>query len=214
MVKVTIKDIKERYLASKEKEKKFKWTYYVRRPLSYYIAWPFLKLGVSATSVTILWLFIAAIGCAVIASGGYLNMIIGTAILEFAVILDCVDGHVARFTRQSHTGEVLDTWISEILLVASIFSVGIGLSNSHDLLLGRLMPSAINNTTFIYLGFFGALAALSSWTLRLHWRTITLKLSLTDMEVDHHNSKKSLIVDNLFHYSGAVTQQKTERKRL
>ena len=67
MVKVTIKDIKERYLASKEKEKRFKWTYYVRRPVSYYVAWPFLKLGVSATSVTILWLFIAGIGCAIIA---------------------------------------------------------------------------------------------------------------------------------------------------
>src|SRR5438105_8935775 len=102
MVKVTIKDIKERYLTSKEKERKFMWTYYVRRPVSYYIAWPFLKFGVSATSVTILWLFMAAIGCAIIASGGYLNMIIGTVILEFAVILDCVDGHVARFTRQSH----------------------------------------------------------------------------------------------------------------
>ena len=205
MVKVTIKDIKERYLASKEKEKRFKWTYYVRRPVSYYVAWPFLKLGVSATSVTILWLFIAVIGCAIIASGGYLNMIIGTAILEFAVILDCVDGHIARLTRPTHIGDVLDTWVSEILLVASIFSVGIGLSNSHDLFLDRVMPSAINNTTFIYLGFFGALAALSSWTVRLHWRTITLKLSLTDMEFDLHNSKKTLIVDNLFHYSGAVT---------
>jgi hypothetical protein len=122
MSKITVKQIKEKYLASKEKEKKFKWTYYVRRPISYYLAWPFLRLGVSASAVTIVWLFVAIIGCGFMALGGYYNMIIGAVLLEFAVILDCVDGHIARFTRPTRTGDVLDTWVGEILLVSSLFS--------------------------------------------------------------------------------------------
>jgi phosphatidylglycerophosphate synthase len=204
MSKITIKEIREKYLAGKEKERKFKWTYYVRRPVSYYLAWPFLKLGISATSVTILWLIIACIGCAFIAAGTYVNMIIGTILLELAVILDCVDGHIARFTRQTYTGDILDTWAGEILLVASIFSIGIGLSNTPDLVSKELIPIDIENYAFIYLGFFGAIAALSSWTVRLHWRTIAMRSSFND-NLEIQNSRRGIIIDNIFHYSGAVT---------
>jgi len=211
MSKITIRDIRDRYLVSKEEEKKFKWTYYIRRPVSYYLAWFFLKLGVSATKVTVIWLIVAAIGCLFIASGNYLNTIIGTSLLEFAVILDCVDGHIARLTRSTRVGQIMDTWTGEILLVSSLFSIGIGLSNnSGELIAGqitKIFGAYLDNLTFLYLGFLTALASLSSWTVRLHWRTITQKLSLTQGEPDKdlRESKKVLILDNLFHYSGALT---------
>lgn len=213
MSKITINDIKQRYLASKEKERKFKWTYYVRRPVSYYLAWPFMRLNISATSVTIIWLIIAAIGCGFMMQGGYTNMLVGALLLEFAVILDCVDGHIARFTRKTQTGDVLDTWVGQILLVSSLFSIGIGLSNTYEDLfitnsITQLIPFlSIDKTTFIYLGFLTALAALSSWTVRLHWRTKTLGLGIDEGEPDDNlrGSKKVIILDNLFHYSGAIT---------
>jgi phosphatidylglycerophosphate synthase len=205
MSNISIKDIKQRYLASKEKEKRFTWTYYVRRPASYYLAWPFIRLGVSATTVTIIWLFVAVIGCAIIASGGHLNLIVGTALLELAVILDCVDGHIARFTRPTRTGDVLDTWVGEILLVAAIFSIGIGLSSSPGLVANTILPFALEGSAFMQLGFFGALASLASWTVRLHWRTIAQKAGIDDKEVEIQNSKRTKIIDNLFHYSGALT---------
>jgi len=205
MSKVTIKDIKEKYIASKETEKKFKWTYYVRRPVSYYLAWPFLKFGISATTVTVLWLLIAAIGCVFIASGDYVNMIIGAALLELAVIFDCVDGHIARFTRPTRTGDILDTWVGEILLVSSIFSIGIGLYNAPDHVVNKLMPFMIDDIWFVYLGFIGSLVALASWTVRLHWRTIALRASINDTEIEMRSSRNSMIIDNMFHYSGALT---------
>jgi hypothetical protein len=210
MSKVTIKEIKEKYLVAKEKEKKFKWTYYVRRPASYYMAWPFLRLGVSATSVTILWLALAVGACIFLASGGYANMVIGSVLLEIAIILDCVDGHIARFRGPKISGDVLDTWAGEILLVLSMLSIGIGLSNNNT---GLLITSSVMNTLhldkqmFLFVGMFAALASLSSWTIRVHWRTITMKLSVASLEPDHdlRGSKKILIADNLFHYSGALT---------
>jgi phosphatidylglycerophosphate synthase len=208
MSKITIKQIKEKYLSSKEKEKEFKWTYYVRRPVSYYVALPLMNLGLSATIVTVIWLVIAVIGCAFLASGNYYNMVIGAALLELAVILDCVDGHIARFTRSTRTGDILDTWVGEILLVSSIFSVGIGIANSSQpVVTGIISPVSIDKIAFLYLGFFGALAALSSWTIRLHWRTIALKLSLNGYEPDRgmKNSTFLLLIDNVFHYSGALT---------
>src|SRR5436853_5376083 len=114
MSKITIKEIREKYFSAKEAEIDFKWTYYVRRPISYYMAYPFLRLNISATSVTMIWLAVTALACAFLITGTYPNMIIGTGLLELAVILDCVDGHIARFNRPTITGEILDTWAGEI----------------------------------------------------------------------------------------------------
>lgn len=209
MSKISIKEIKDRYLIAKEKEKKFKWTYYVRRPASYYLAWPFLKLGISANTITILWLSIAIFGCAFLATGGYVNMVVGTILLEFAIILDCVDGHIARFTGPKYSGDVLDTWAGVILLVLSILSIGIGLSkNDSEIFTSSIVKFLdVGKGVFLYLGIFAAFASLSSWTVRIHWRTITTRLSLTPIEPDHdlRRSKPILIIDNLFHYSGALT---------
>lgn len=213
MSRITINEIKQSYLAGKERERKFKWTYYVRRPLSYYLAWPFLRMNISATSVTMIWLIVAAIGCGFMIQGGYINMLIGAVLLEFAVILDCVDGHIARFTRKTQTGDILDTWVGQILLIASLFSIGIGLSNTKESLFftssmtSTLPFLSMDKTAFVYLGFLTALAALSSWTVRLHWRTKTARLGIQEGEPDDdlRGSKKAVILDNLFHYSGAIT---------
>lgn len=212
MSKITIREIKERYRASKEKERRFKWTYYVRRPISYYLAWPFLALGISATKVTILWLALAIASCFIIATGGYANIIIGTALLEFAVILDCVDGHIARFTRPTRTGDIIDTWAGEILLVGGLFSIGIGLSNSPGLMVSnRIIPFMIDSQLIIIIGGLVSLASLSSWTIRLHWRSNAMKFIPTstgdnpEPDSNLRNKKALLIVDNLFHYSGALT---------
>ena len=207
MSKITIKQIREKYLSSKEKEKAFKWTYHVRRPISYYMALPFFRMGTSASTVTMLWLLIAGIGCVFLASGAYYNMIFGAALLELAVILDCVDGHIARFTRQTRTGDILDTWVGEILLVSSFFSIGIGVANSPDpIVTSMIIPFLGDKMFFIYLGFFGALATLSSWTVQLHWRTIAMKSSSSGTELNHRtkNSRMSLIVENLFNYMGGL----------
>jgi hypothetical protein len=213
MSRITIKEIREKYLAGKAEERKFKWTYYVRRPISYYLTWPCLRLNISATTVTLIWLVVAAIGSAFMIQGGYFNMIVGALLLEFAVILDCVDGHIARFTRKTKTGEILDMWVGQILLVSSLFSIGIGLARTEETLFATntvtsLLPFiTIEKTTFVYLGFLTALAALSSWTVRLHWRTKALQLGIDEGEPDEEvrSSKKAIILDNLFHYSGAIT---------
>ena len=175
------------------------------------MAWPFLKLNISASSVTIIWLIIAAIGCGFVMLGNYTSMLIGTGLFELAVILDCVDGHIARFTRITRTGEILDMWAGEILLVSSILSIGIGLSNSSSA--SVIMSNTIMNLVkfdkiiFAYIGIIGALAAISSWTVRLHWRTIAMKLSLAEFEPDRGVNKSNVtsILDNVFHYSGALT---------
>src|SRR3989442_16038029 len=107
-----ISEIKEADVHGNE----FKGSYYVRRPESYYIAVTFLRLKVTATTITLLWLFLGITGCISIASGNYVYMIIGGLMQEFANILDRVDRIVARFIRPTITGGIFDTWSVVIIL--------------------------------------------------------------------------------------------------
>jgi phosphatidylglycerophosphate synthase len=203
---VTIKDIKQKYLDAKSNERNFLWTYRVRRPVSYYIAWCCLRLAISANIVTLSFLLVGIIGCIFLASGSHLYLVIGALLIEFSIILDCVDGHIARFKGTSYVGSVLDFWAGEIVFVSSMFSLGIGLSkiwSPVDIHIS-IIP-LIKGDVFLYVGFFAALSALLAWAVRIHWLYIAPRTSSEDAQPDSklRASKKVIVVDNLFHYSGA-----------
>jgi phosphatidylglycerophosphate synthase len=201
-MKVTIKDIKEAYSHERPNEKKFVWTYYVRRPISYYLAWCCLRLGISANNVTLSFLFVGIIGCALLASGIFLFLVIGALLIELSNILDCVDGHIARIKRGTYVGTCLDSWAGEAVFVSSMFSLGIGLSKVPSSSYVSSFP--VKGIWFLYLGFFAALAALSAWAVRNHWLSISPRPS-DDMQPDTELRSSGLVIvtDNLFHYSGA-----------
>ncbi len=201
-MKITIKDIKEKYIASKSSEKRFLWTYYVRRPISYYLALPFIQLGVSANKITLIWLIIGVIGSLLLASGEYITMIIGISLIELALILDCVDGHVARFSKPTAVGYILDDLAGTIIYASSMFTLGVGLSKQTTLLDVLNIPH--DNYTLIYLGFMATLIALLSWGLKYEWKWQKSEKNLIDIEVQNRQSStKILFIDNIFNYSGA-----------
>ena len=204
---VGIKEIKAADALNKAHGNEFKWSYYVRRPASHYISLPFLRLGVSASSVTLLWLFLGLAGCISIASGSYVFMIVGGVLLEFAIILDRVDGIVARFNRPTLAGEILDTWCGVILLSLSMFSLGVGISKNIDgLTIGKIVIPyfELDNSLFILVGFFAAFSTILGWAVRGTWRSTAVKFA-GNMEVDKpiRSSRSVFIADNLFHYNGA-----------
>ena len=203
----TIKDIKQKYLYARwSNESNFFWTYRVRRPVSYYMAWCFLRLGFSANNVTLSFLLVGIIGCLFLASGNYLYLVIGALLIELSITLDCVDGHLARLKGTSYVGTILDFWCGKIVFVSSMFSLGIGLSKilSPVDIHVSIIP-LIKVGVFLYVGFFAALAALSIWAVRLYWLYIAPRTSSEDMLPDSNlrASKKGMVVDNLFGYSGA-----------
>ena len=204
---VGIKEIKEADARNKAHGNEFKWSYYLRRPASHYISLPFLRLGVSASTITLLWLFLGIAGCISIASGSYVFMIAGGVLLEFAIILDRVDGIVARFKRPTLAGGILDTWCGVILLSLSMFSLGVGISKNIDgLTISKILIPyfELDNYLFIFVGFFAAFSTILGWAIRGTWRSTAAKFS-GDMEVDKpmRSSKSVFIADNLFHYNGA-----------
>jgi phosphatidylglycerophosphate synthase len=205
-MKVTIKEIKHKYLEMKPYEKKYLWTYHVRRPLSYYIAWCLLRLGITANNVTLSYLLVGIMGCILLSTGNYLYFVVGALLIEFSNILDSVDGHIARFTGPSYVGYILDDWSGEIVHVTSMFSLGIGLSKiSSPVSMYISFLPVIREDAFLYVGFLAALSALFAWSVRNEWLSIAPRSSSDDMEPDSalRDSKRVKVIDNLFSYSGA-----------
>lgn len=85
------------------------WTKYVLRPLSFPIAWVFIRLGISANQVTYLSILALLCGSALFLLESY-TLGIGAAILfNVFALLDCVDGNIARTTSGGNPyGEWVD----------------------------------------------------------------------------------------------------------
>jgi len=126
MRKFTLREIKE------GEEEKSNWSINIY-PLSYispYIAWFFVRFlpFITPNQISFLWGFIALIGIVMIGIGGYFNMVAGILIFHIAILLDYVDGQIARATKNTTLGgtylDMVFSWINRSLL---IFALGLGI---------------------------------------------------------------------------------------
>ncbi len=197
-MKISIDDIRDRY------EKGWLWTYYVRRPISFYLAKFFLIFNISANKVTVSFLIIGVIGSLLFAAGDYSMFIIGALIIELAIILDCVDGSIARVKGSTTLGRMLDIWSGKIVLALSAYMLGIGLSKMDNLttisILKIIMPS-INNDIFIYIGSLVMFVILFAGFARYSWRV--LSKNIEDLKAVPNKNVVIRGIENIFGYSGA-----------
>jgi phosphatidylglycerophosphate synthase len=91
----------------------------------YLCRWPFtpnqVTLGAGA---------IGLVGCLWIATGTYVGMVLGFLLAQLQSILDGCDGELARVRfQQTAIGEWLDTIVDDVLNLALVASVGVGLAH-------------------------------------------------------------------------------------
>jgi len=100
--------------------------HWIYRPLSVWITPLFLALRISADGVTLLSIGVAAALPLAAWTGGWIGgMAVGAAALAF-MVLDCVDGSVARVTgERSGIGDFLDGVASHLFWVAAFVAVGV-----------------------------------------------------------------------------------------
>jgi len=203
-MKITIKEIIERYRVDKSFETRLFWTSYAQRPISFYLAWLCLKLGLSANKVTLMFFGVGVVACLFFGTGDYTYMIIGAALLEFSFILDCVDGHIARLKGSTYLGQILDLWSGNAIMASSMFALGIGLSKNHELLSLHLLHSifpTLSNISLLYVGFFASFVSLLTWYMRNSWRVKVLHLNKDDPDFQPR-TRAMIIIENLFAYPG------------
>lgn len=161
---LTVQAIKSKY--SKEQkgfEKSNLWGYFVLRSFSFYPAWLFLRLGVtSANKVTWASFIIGCTGCASLAFGNYVVMLIGVVLVNIWALFDYVDGHIARY-RNSCTdyGGFIDGLCDSTMSILVFMCAGIGAFNNPNPslnLLGQLFFGlGIDKSIFLFLGVWASL---------------------------------------------------------
>ncbi|MCL4704397.1 CDP-alcohol phosphatidyltransferase family protein [bacterium] len=127
MSTVTLKELREFKHRINPEERQGAYGYYFIRPLSLYVTYFALRLGLTANQVTVLQTLAGVAGAVLLAFPAPLIRLLGVALLQFGFVLDNVDGEVARFRKQvSVTGKFLDVVGHEIVIPFMFFGLGIG----------------------------------------------------------------------------------------
>ena len=126
MSKVTLRELKEFKHRINPEERQGAYGYYFIRPLSLYVTYLALRLGLTANQVTVLQTIAGLAGALCLAFPTTPMTIAGIALLQFGFVLDNVDGEVARFRKQvSVTGKFLDTVGHELVIPSMYFALGV-----------------------------------------------------------------------------------------
>jgi len=156
------------------------WIYFVVRPVSFYPTWLFLRLGISANQTTLIGLIVGIIGCVFLAFGSYWAAITGAALVNIAVLLDVMDGNVARYSNSAtRYGDYLDRMASAIITLLMFITVGVGVFNHPDPYLNSLsqifLGANIDRSIYLVLGLliallsiFGFLVSANLWAVFSH----------------------------------------------
>lgn len=116
---------------------------FVYRPLSFYLSVPFVRLGLSPNQVSFVGFGVSLVGMALLASGDRRAAVWGSALCAFQVLLDYVDGNIARLRAStSHLGKFVDGLVDTVIGTLLPVAVGVGLMKQPDGVLLALWPAA------------------------------------------------------------------------
>lgn len=128
MSQVTLTELKNFKHRINPEERQGAYGYYFIRPLSLYVTYLALRLGLAANQITVLQTLAGLAGAWCLAFPSTVMAMAGISLLQFGFVLDNVDGEVARFRRQvSITGKFLDTIGHELVVPSMYFALGVGI---------------------------------------------------------------------------------------
>ena len=103
-------------------------TQYFFRPISFNITFVLLKFNLTANQVTVMSFFLGLGGMVCFISGGRLLFSLGVILYLLSLILDFVDGNIARVTdTATYYGKFLDGAVNAVIEIMLPFSVAVGL---------------------------------------------------------------------------------------
>ena len=128
----SLKQIRQSLPHDKNKVSSFWVRLWVRR-FSYLVTWICLRLNISANAVSVISAIDALAGCALLCIDNYVCMLIGVVLINFWIVLDCVDGNIARVLKKdSRSGEFFDAVSGYVVCAFAFFSVGVAAYHTSD----------------------------------------------------------------------------------
>jgi len=139
------------------------WTYYVARPLSFPLTALCLRFGINANQATGLSVVVFGAGALLLAFGSPAAGLLGALLVNAWLVVDCIDGNIARYTRTSSAfGGFADAVSGYVVLGSVSFSAGLGaFAEPSQTLVGQWLGWRQPDLVFaIVLGAWASLAAL------------------------------------------------------
>jgi phosphatidylglycerophosphate synthase len=162
--KISVNELRSDYSQHQkfEQDKNELMGFYIVRPLSFYPTAVAMNIGLTANQTTWISLIVLLVGCFLLAVGNYLTALAGAALLNIWLVLDFVDGNIARYEKTcSRYGEFIDA-LGAYLAHLSFFAAGVGFYVSRNsLLLARFeWPAEGYSVVILILGSIASLAAI------------------------------------------------------
>lgn len=190
MTYYSLKEIVES-LPKKKNSRSSLWVRLFIRKISFIVTYLFINLGISANATSVISVFVALIGSVLLCINQQYCLVAGAIIINFWLVLDCVDGNIARCKKKSsYMGEFFDAMGGYAATTFSIFGVGVAAYHTSGLITKE------NAYLFIILGAFAAVCNLFS---RLVFQRYTVAVFTTnhivgrpdDMPETYTEDKKS-----------------------
>jgi len=155
--RICLGDQEWRYALFKSAPHVFWYDWYVGRRISIRLTYLLVKTNITPNQVSIASMAIGLIGGVIFLFGSYWHSIIGAVFLQGHMILDMVDGEMARYKKlESIEGKYLDYLSTDLVFPLSFFTIGLGLYlNPYRL------PSVLSETTWVlFLGYTASFSFL------------------------------------------------------
>ena len=118
-------------LPKKKNSKSSLWVKTIVRKLSFVFTYLFVNLGITPWTASVISAFVAAAGSILFAIDSNVCRIIGLVCIQLWLVLDCVDGNIARVTKHcSDMGDFIDTLSGYIVSAGAMLGIGIAAKNT------------------------------------------------------------------------------------
>lgn len=179
---ITLKDIEKSLPRSKNKVSSF-WVRLWVRKFSYLVTYVCLKLGLSANTVSVISAIDALLGSILLSINNTWAMLAGVILINFWIVLDCVDGNIARILKKTNrSGEFYDAVSGYVVCAFAYLAVGIAAYHSSTLF-GKYQYICI---------IMGGLASITD----LYARLIYQKYTCTCLMIAQQNGNQNYVAEN------------------
>jgi hypothetical protein len=135
------------------------WLWFCIGPLSFQVAKIAVRRGINANVITVSWLILCLVAFFVMIFVEEYGVIYGVWLFAFAYFLDCIDGNIARISKNfSPLGAFLDDSGGNIFWTLFWVGLAIGCSDILNANLKTHSPyGVINHNVLLLSGFFSAI---------------------------------------------------------
>lgn len=181
MTHYSMKQIVESLPPKKNSKSSF-WVKLIVRKVSFLFTYIFINLGCSPWGASMTSVFVALAGSVALCIDSTVARVIGVILIEFWLVLDCVDGNIARVKKQSsEMGEFIDALSGYYVTGFVYLAIGV---------------AAYYTTSFSKYSLFLAILGAFSSAAGLLARLIHQKYTYTLLILERNNNDKKVLPED------------------